>query len=49
MLPIQFQGLALPNLNIDALSKNNPSATVTLGYREHIGKDAPSGISGVAG
>jgi hypothetical protein len=36
MLPLWFQGLALPNPNIDA----HPSATVT----QHIGKDAPSGI-----
>ncbi len=49
MLPLCFQGLALLNPNIDVLSKKNPSATVTLGYREHIGTDTPSGLSGISG
>ncbi len=43
MLPLRFQGLALLNPNKD----ENPSATVSLGYREHVGTDASSSISGV--
>jgi len=49
MLPLRFQGLALPNPNIDTLSKKISSATATLGYREHVGTDASSSISGVSG
>jgi hypothetical protein len=37
MFLLWYQGLALPNPNIDALSKQNASAAVTLGYREQVG------------
>jgi hypothetical protein len=51
MFPLQFQGLALSNPNIDALrsQQGNPSATGTLGHREHVRVDASSSISGVSG